>query len=117
MIDEYGRPEDSEEDTRLLILLIIHQAIYDVRAHNKLLKATTGKPWEAIRLAAYKTSREFIFDDDYLLDWGDLEVSPRDLCAYVGIDLDALREWILADKIEFSPMRFYPEDRASTSCV
>jgi len=71
----------TDEDTKRLILAIILQA--------KLDYLYTGKQKDLVE--RQENAEEFIYNDEYKLLWGDLELSARDFFYLVDIEIDYFR--------------------------
>ena len=48
----------------------------------------------------YKFAGQFIFDDKYLIDWGDWVISPRDILEMVDLDINIIRGLVRRKKKE-----------------
>ena len=70
-----------QDEHRVLIGAILHSCIKDYLY-----------PKQRDHKDNYKYAQNFIFDDNYRVDWGDLVISPSELVAGIGLDI----EWIRA---------------------
>lgn len=84
------------QECRLIILHTINQAVKDYENFREKTKPEDREIFE--------TADGFLFDDNYLVDWGDRPVGLRKLCDHIEIDLDWLRNQIVKRlDIEFLP--------------
>tara|TARA_Y100000310_G_C20637076_1_gene791759 strand:+ start:541 stop:900 length:360 start_codon:yes stop_codon:yes gene_type:complete len=73
----------NQEECKIIILKIVEQASRDYLAlHN------AGSP--ALKYA-WETAKDFIFTENYLIDWGGQDVTPRYLLDLVDINIEWLR--------------------------
>lgn len=78
-------------DTRALILAIVQQAVIDYLFPDNVNFRYTKNDGSASR---------FLFDDDYMVEWGDVSVSPRELLMYADLDIDYLRRKVRAKELD-----------------
>jgi len=78
------------DECRYLILKIIEQAVRDFIS----LEDSTAP----IDQNHYETACSFIFDNDYVIDYGDEQKTITDLLDIVDIDIDWLRAKTMATK-------------------
>lgn len=67
----------------MIILHVINQAIKDYENFR-------GKLGEE-EVELFESAEGFLFQEDYLVDWGDEPITVRKLCDHIGIDIDWLR--------------------------
>jgi len=72
-----------DDECRRIILKIIEQAIRD---YISLENATAP-----IEKYYYQTARDFLFDDEYAIDYGGEDKTIHDLLDIVGLDIDWIR--------------------------
>lgn len=72
------------EESRFLLMKVIEQAVRDYCA---LSEATL--PAEIV---LWKTSRDFIFNDNYTIEWGDKDMSFEDILDVLDLDVHWFRE-------------------------
>ena len=72
-----------QEECRILMLKVIEQVVRDFFLLKNSEFLNDRYAWE--------TAAGFIFDDDYRVIWGDLELSPEDLLGLVDIDIGWFR--------------------------
>lgn len=75
------------DECRYLILKIIEQAVRDY-----LSLSQSSAP---IEQHYYETACHFLFDDDYLIDYGGVEKSLHDLLDIVDIEIEWFRERVV----------------------
>lgn len=73
-----------EEQCRFLILKVLEQAVRDY-----VSLASSEVPNDK---ALYETARDFLYDDDYTIWWGDKEMTTEQLMEIVDLDMDWVRE-------------------------
>jgi hypothetical protein len=71
------------EECRMIILKIIEQASRDYLSLYKGKTSALQQTWE--------TARDFIFKENYLMNWGGRIMTPAQLMELVDIDIDWLR--------------------------
>ena len=86
-MDNTDYPQPEIDECKYLILKIIEQAIRDFISLSK-----SSAPVEH---GYYETACEFLFNDDYRIDYGDEEKSLRELLDILDIDLVWFRERIV----------------------
>jgi len=77
---------DSQE-CKIIILHVIHQAIKDYQHFRHKIR-----PEE---IEVYESASNFLFDDEYMFDWGTDVVNLRMLCEHVHMDIDWLRNQVV----------------------
>lgn len=100
-----NRAAPNQEQVHYLILKIIEQAVKDYEFYKDKTKEED--------IFIYETARDFIFDDAYLVQWGDEELSPAQLCDIVEIEIAYLRKQVasrLDPKLQ-SDGTFVPDKR------
>lgn len=75
------------EESRILIYKLLEQAIRD---YVQLYKSEFSH-----EKYAWITAKAFLFDDDYLLEWGSWTMCPEELLEVINIDLSWLRIQII----------------------
>lgn len=75
------------DECRYLILKIIEQAVRDYLSLQQ-----SNAP---IERHYYETACQFLFDDDYRIDYGEEEKSLNDLLDIIGIESEWLREKVV----------------------
>ena len=79
-------PSPTEEESRLLLLKVIEQAIRDfVNLSN------SSSPMDQI---SFQTAEGLLFDDEYRVNYGGGEMSLEDMLDILGLDIDWLRRKI-----------------------
>jgi hypothetical protein len=73
-----------EEQCRFLILKILEQAVRD---YTSLYDSDTTS-----EQLAWESAEGFLFDDEYYLMWGDLELSTEEFLELVDLDIRWVRE-------------------------
>ena len=71
------------EESRLLILKVMEQAIRDYVSLQIDRSLNERVAWE--------TARDFLFDDEYKLMWGDMEISTEALLDIIDLDISWVR--------------------------
>ena len=71
------------EECRVLILKVVEQAIRDYITLADQIPKGKRELWE--------TARDFIFDDDYFIFWGDKELNLEELLQNVDLEIEYLR--------------------------
>jgi hypothetical protein len=79
-----SEPDIAEEEARFLIIKVLDQAIKD---YILFQNPTNSSEQESLESAV-----AFLFDDDYLIDWGEWELSPAEALELVDLDMDWVRE-------------------------
>lgn len=77
----------TEEESRYLLLKIVEQAVRDY-----LSLRTSNTP---IDREFYETACEFLFDDDYQIEYGDLNLSLKDILEGTDVEIIWFREKVL----------------------
>lgn len=77
----------NDEECRFVIFKTIYQAIADY------MNLTDSKSEED--QFSYETAKDFLFDDDYWVQWGDIEIKSTDLMAIADLDPDWVRSKVL----------------------
>ena len=85
MSDNYTIPHIDE--CRYLILKMIEQAVRDY--------ISLGNSSAPIERYYYETACEFLFDDDYYIDYGGVDRNLRDLLDILDINVDWFRERVV----------------------
>lgn len=70
----------AEEETRLLLLKIVEQAVRDYETYKN--KKTSEDQ------AIFNNAKQFLFNPDYLIQWGDFEIGFSDICEYLELDFN-----------------------------
>lgn len=82
-----------EDESRVLITAVLHSAI------KEYVYPTTIHIFQDRKRRQY-IAGAFLFDDDYLLDWGDNPISPRDLLLSIDLDIDWIRDKVIKKQQE-----------------
>jgi hypothetical protein len=77
----------TDEESRYLILKIIEQAVRDF-----VTLRTASAP---IEIEYFETACEFIFDDEYAIDYGGIDMTLKQLLGILDIDILWFRERVL----------------------
>lgn len=77
---------DSYSPERALILAVLEQAIRDILYPNIIPKAR--------RAIEVNSAKQFIFNENYLIDWGDTPLSPASLLELVDLDIKVIRDML-----------------------
>lgn len=85
--DDY---EVKPDECRYLMLKIIEQAVRDFI----VLEHSTAP----IDQYFYETAVDFLFDDEYLIQWGDTEIGLEHMLEFLGLEVDWAREKALLAK-------------------
>jgi hypothetical protein len=78
------------DECRFLILKIIEQAVRDFIS----LEGSTAP----IEQFGYETAVDFLFKDDYEINWGDTTITFCDLLDFLDVDIEWFREKVLQAK-------------------
>ena len=77
-----------QDQCRFLILKVLEQAIRD---YTTLQNAKTPNEQNI-----WKEARDFIFDDNYIVSWGDLDLRTEEFLDLVDLDIVWVREQTIA---------------------
>lgn len=91
-IEELEFTTPSLDQCNAIFLKVIEQAIKDCYVLYGTKRFDGNNTW----LSAY----DFIFDDSYLIEWGDLLFSPEEIMSMVGFNIDYIRERMRAKLLE-----------------
>jgi hypothetical protein len=80
-------PIPTPDECKYLILKVIEQAVRDYLSLEK-----TNTPIEKLY---YETACEFLFDDDYIVEFGGANKTLRDFLDILDISLDWFRERVM----------------------
>jgi len=72
------------EEARLIVFKILEQAVKDYVDYYDTTDEQLKEDW--------LTAQGFIFNPDYVMQWGDIEVSPEQLLDMVDVDIQWVRE-------------------------
>lgn len=87
---------DHYSPERALITALLESAIRDYFYPGKICSAGGNKnTLERNKLRYQELARRFLFDDDYLMDFGDITLSPYSLLEQIDLNLKELRVMIL----------------------
>lgn len=76
-----------EQECRIIILQVILQAVKDYEYfRNKT---------DPEDLEIFYTAEGFIFDDNYVVDWGGIDMNLAKFCDYIDVDIDWVRNQII----------------------
>ena len=81
----------SHEDARILILQMLRYAMQDVTNPSH-----AGRKNKEAMDFDVGTANGFIFDDEYLLDWGEWRITPTELLGLVDLDIEFVRRTVRA---------------------
>jgi hypothetical protein len=88
--DEYdvavNRSLPEEDECRVLLLLIIKQAIEDYRFYSNKNRPEDKEIWN--------TASAFLFDDSYYMDWAEETIDFKTICGLLGFNAAWLRNRI-----------------------
>lgn len=92
-------PEEYSPE-RALILALLHSAIRDYFYPEKIPTPHFNTPAhrKAARERYQELARRFLFEDSYLIDWGDTPLSTSSLLELVDLDLKEIRTMVLLKK-------------------
>jgi hypothetical protein len=83
---EVDRTEPQLDECKMILLHLVRQAIDDYQ----LFVGKTKPEHQEIFLSA----SGFLFDADYLIQWGDIELSLEQICDVINLDLEWVRSKI-----------------------
>lgn len=86
-LDHPELDDPDEQECKIIILRTINQAIKDYEFY----KDKKGEEEEEI----FWTAKGFLFEDSYMIFWGDYLVNLRVLCDYADINVDWVRNLIV----------------------
>lgn len=97
------------EECRLVLLKIIEQAKRDLINYADATLSVKREIWEE--------ARQFLFDDDYLIMWGDQEMSLQHIGQILGLEVQWMREKLVKEIIRISKRRkkYAEEESGDTS--
>lgn len=72
------------EEARFLLLKVIEQTVRDYTSSRPAVTPSEVQTWE--------NARDFIFDDDYKIQWGDWQLNINEVLEILNIDIDWFRE-------------------------
>lgn len=75
------------EESRYLILKIIEQAVRDF-----VTLRTASAP---IEIEYFETACEFLFDDEYAIDYGGIDLTLKQFLSLLDVEIDWFRERVL----------------------
>jgi len=81
------RPELEEDECRFFLMKIIEQSIRDI--------VNLSNSDSSVDNFYFNTARDFIFDDEYTIDYGSKELTFSDILHTLGLELEWFRERIL----------------------
>lgn len=91
----------TEDEHRVLITAVLYQAI------KEYMYPTTIQV-NRDRNRVQRSAASFLFNDDYLLDWGDKTLSPRDLLLSIDLDIDWIRARVVKKVKKVGTNSHYP---------
>lgn len=68
-----------QDDCRRILLKVVSQAVHDY------LSGELGDTY--IELEHFITAKEFLFNLEYKIQWGDLELGLADICDILGLEV------------------------------
>ena len=74
------------EESRILIMKVVEQAVRDYLLLYNSEFANEKEAWE--------TAHDFLYDDEYRLEWGTWTLSPEELLEIINMDIHYIREQI-----------------------
>lgn len=72
------------DECRNILLQVIKQAMDDIQAFKDKTKPE--------QVEIYQTAYLFLFDDDYFIKWGDIELNLEQICEIINLDIDWIRQ-------------------------
>jgi len=84
--------ELSLEQCRAIFLKVIEQAIKDCYVLYGTKRFDGNNTW--------LTAFDFIFDDEFLVDWGTILISPAEIMSMVGLDIHYMRQMVRAKLLD-----------------
>lgn len=81
-----NRTEPKLDECKTLLLHVIKQAVDDYRAFKDKTREDHQEIWV--------TASGFIFDDNYYIDWGDQQLNLDQICDFVGLEVNWVRNRI-----------------------
>ncbi len=75
------------DECRLIFLHLIRQAIDDYHIFKDRKSAEDKEVWE--------TAAGFLFDDNYTIDWGTHSLTLKDICQYLNLNTNWLRQKLI----------------------
>ena len=88
---DFNRCAPEEDECRLIILKVVEQAVRDYIALEKSESLSDQQEYELVK--------EFLFDDEYIIDWGGANLSLQDLLDWVGLEVEWVREKAIKAKV------------------
>lgn len=79
-----SEPQCSAEEARYLLLKVIEQAVRDY--------TTMYNPKTPSERVLWESAQDFIYDDEYRVMWGDLELNLEEMLDILDIDIHWFRE-------------------------
>jgi hypothetical protein len=80
------------EQAPMVVLKVIEQAIKDCVVMYGERRFDGNPTW----LTAY----DFIFDDEFLVEWGEILISPEEMMSLVGLNIEYMREMVRKKMLE-----------------
>lgn len=77
----------NKDETKILLLKVIEQSIRD---YNNLKKSKVP-----IEVGYFETARDFLFEKDYYILWGDLEITIVDILDYLNVEYEWFQRKII----------------------
>jgi hypothetical protein len=72
------------EECRILMLKVLEQAIRDYMSLQNSELPNDREAWES--------ARDFLYDDEYRLKWGDMEISTEEYLDIIDLDINWVRD-------------------------
>lgn len=90
----------SEEDSVKILTAIIHQAVKDFERLAHPSQRTSKASRES-----WSTASKFLFDNDYIIDYGDVELNLKEMLYYINpegsFSVSSLRRSLVSKTIEY----------------
>jgi hypothetical protein len=74
------------DESKALLLHVIKQAVDDYQIFKNKTREDHKEIWES--------ARRFIFDDDYYIDWGDVQLNLEQICELIHLEVEWVRNKI-----------------------
>ena len=101
------RKEYTIEDMRILLEKIFLQAVNDFKFYYSKEKRNTE-----CEKQTYKTAKGFLFDDDYYIDFGPIQLQARDIIEEIrNTDVDDKRMEKIRKRIKYQAKKYWRERR------
>jgi hypothetical protein len=81
---DVNRTTPQLDECKNVLLHVIKQAVDDYENLKHSAKSEHIEIWES--------ANQFLFDDDYFINWGDKEINLEQICDFIGLDVDWVRK-------------------------